>query len=184
MKSLFSTCFLAPVLGLALLNSAVAQEKTAKEAQAQPAPETEAIRFSNGFGGYVFVTADADWREKWNTSPNTVPHFNEAKTVARGQKAFVLIFFSNPKLGAGNHVSLSCDLDVTRPDGTASTHQTGVACFQGEVKGGPDSVYLAAPVIGFTGEDTDPAGTWTVRVSLKDDLRNTVLPLKTSFILE
>jgi hypothetical protein len=29
-----------------------------------------------------------------------------------------------------------------------------------------------------------PAGTWTVRASFKDNLRNTVLPLKTSFILK
>jgi hypothetical protein len=57
-------------------------------------------------------------------------------------------------------------------------------CFQGETKGGPYNTYLAAPVLGFTGDAADPAGVWTVRVSLKDNVRSTVLPLKTSFILE
>jgi hypothetical protein len=97
---------------------------------------------------------------------------------------FVLIFFSNPKLGADGRANLGCDLDFIRPDGTVSVHQNDLVCFQGEVKGGPYNVYLAAPVIGFTGDASDPAGTWTVQVSLRDKVSNTVLPLKTSFTLK
>jgi len=52
------------------------------------------------------------------------------------------------------------------------------------LKGDAYTTYLAAPVIGFTGDADDPAGTWTVRVSLKDNLSKTVLPLKTSFTLK
>lgn len=171
-------------LHLAIAVPAFAQNPTWKDALGRPIPETEARRSLNGFAGSLLVTSDADWREKWNTPASTVPHFREATSAARGQQIFILIFFSNPALGADHRASLSCDLDVMRPDGTVSMHQTGVVCYQDEIKGGPYNTYLAAPVIGFTGDAADPAGTWTVRVSLKDNVRDTVLPLKTSFVLE
>jgi len=45
-------------------------------------------------------------------------------------------------------------------------------------------MYLAAPGIAFTGDPDDADGTWTVRVSLRDNLSKAVLPLKTSFTLK
>ncbi|MYN09923.1 hypothetical protein [Pseudoduganella aquatica] len=171
-------------LGLAIASAAFGQEGYWKDAKGNPAPETEARRSLNGLGGSLLVTSDVDWREKWDTPSNTVPHFNEAKTVAKGKQVFVLTFFANPKLTADGRANLTCDLDVIRPDGTTSIHQTDIVCFQGILKGSPYNMYLSAPVLGFTGEVSDPAGTWTVRVSLKDNLRNSVLRLKTSFILK
>jgi hypothetical protein len=171
-------------LGLAIASAAFGQDGLWKDEHGNPAPETEARRSLNGLGGSLLVTSDANWREKWDTPSNTIPHFSEAKSVARGEQVFVLVFFANPKLTSEGSANLTCDLAVTRPDGTTSIHQTDVVCFQGMLKGSPNNMYLSAPVIGFTGEASDPAGTWTVRVSLKDNFRNTVLPLKTSFILK
>lgn len=76
------------------------------------------------------MTPDADWQEKSNTPADTVPEFKEAKSVSRGQRIFILIFFSNPRLDANGRANLNCALDVMRPDGSVSTHQTGMACFQ------------------------------------------------------
>jgi hypothetical protein len=175
---------LALALGLALSNIAAAQEGGWKDPNGRPIAETEARRSMNGLGGSLVVTPDADWREKWNTPADTVPHFNEAGLVARGQSLFVLIFFANPALDKNGRADLRCDLQLIRPDGSVSTNERDIVCYQGEIKGRPFSTYLAAPVIGFIGDAADPVGTWTVRVSLKDKLRNTVLPLKTSFVLK
>lgn len=171
-------------LGLIVASAAFGQDGLWKDKQGNRVQETESRRSLNGLGGWLLVAPDANWREKWDTPSNTVPSFSEAKTVVRGKQVFVLIFFANPKLTAEGRANLTCDLDATRPDGTTSIHQTDVVCFQGILKGGPNNTYLAAPVIGFSGETSDPAGTWTIRVSLKDNIRNTVLPLKTSFILK
>jgi hypothetical protein len=173
----------ALAVGLALGSSALAQATGWIDGRGQPVPETEARRSINGLGGSLLVTPDANWREKWDTPADTVPHFTEVKSIGRGQQIFVLIFFSNPKISADGRVDLTCDLDIVQPDGSTSTHQDNV-CFRGEVKGGPTTVYLADPVISFTGDATDAAGTWTVRVSLKDNESKTVLPLKTSFTLK
>jgi hypothetical protein len=177
-------CSLALLVGLALGTSALAQEAGWRDAHGQPVPETEARRSVNGLGGFLLVTPDANWREKWDTPANTVPHFNEAKTVERGQQVFVLIFFSNPKKRGDGRADLTCDLDAVRPDGSVSSHQENAVCYQGELRGDAYAMYLATPVIGFTGDPDDPAGTWTVRVSLKDNVSKTVLPLKTSFTLK
>jgi len=57
-------------------------------------------------------------------------------------------------------------------------------CMEGELKGNPAFVRLAAPVLKFVGEPQDPLGEWRVEVSVKDVLRQTSLHLKTSFTLE
>jgi len=176
--------FFAAAIGLALGSSALAQDAAWIDEHGQPVPETEARRSINGLAGFLLITPDANWREKWATPASTVPHFNETKSVVRGQQIFVLIFFSNPKINADGRANLTCDLDVVRPDGSTSVHQDNAVCFQGEAKGPPYSMYLAAPVIGFTGDPDDAAGTWTVHVSLRDNLSETVLPLKTSFTLK
>jgi hypothetical protein len=176
--------FFALVVGLALGTSALAQEAAWIDEHGRPVPETAARRSINGLAGSLLVTPDANWREKWDTPANTVPHFNEAKTVERGRQVFVLIFFSNPKKGVDGRADLTCDLEAVRPDGSVSSHEENAVCYRGELKGDAYAMYLATPVIGFTGDADDPAGTWTVRVSLKDNLSKTVLPLKTSFTLK
>ena len=129
------------------------------------------------------MTSDADWRSKWETSSNTVPRFTEAKTVARGKHVFILIFFANPKLAEERSADVACDIDVIRPDGSSLVHQTDIVCFHGELKGTPSNVYLSAPILDFMGEESDPGGKWLVQVTLKDNNRHVLLPLKASFTL-
>ena len=61
----------------------------------KPALDTDAMKSINGFGGWLVVTPDKDWEKKWNTSPETVPHFTEAKKVSYGEQLTILTFFIN-----------------------------------------------------------------------------------------
>jgi hypothetical protein len=162
---------------------ASAEEPLRKDEHGNPAPNTEFRNATNGFGGWLVVTPDSDWQAKWETSPETVPRFNTAETVKRGGELFILIFFSNPKLSDNQTADVTCDIDVTRADGSSSIHQIDAVCFRGELKT-PSRIYLSAPIIRFIGEPKDPAGKWVVRVTLKDNVRHVSLPLKTSFMLE
>jgi len=172
------------LIALALMSAASAQTAVWKDKDGNPVPETEARRSLNGLAGSVFITSDADWREKWNTPAQTTPQFTEAKSVPKGKQVFILTLFANPKLDAGGKADLACDIDLLKPDGSSAMHQADVMCYQGATPGSPYNMRLSAPVIGFSGDADDPAGVWTVRVALKDKVANTVLPLKTSFILE
>jgi hypothetical protein len=62
--------------------------------------------------------------------------------------------------------------------------QKAVVCLQQRLLGKANSIYLAAPVIAFSGEPDDPKGLWTVKVTLKDNIQNAVLPLKAAFTLK
>ena len=146
-------------------------------------PDTDFRKSKNGFGGWLLVTSDADWRTKWETPSETIPHFTEAKSITKGNQVFVLTFFSNPLLVDGN-ANVSCDIDVIRPNGTSSIHQVGAVCFKGTLAEDAHHLFLSAPIIGFTGDPGDPVGEWLVRVKLRDNLRHIVLPLKTSFLLK
>ena len=172
-------------LALAFASSAFAQDAGWLDDKGKPIPQSDARRSLNGFAGHVLITPDADWRAKWNTPAATVPHFNEKTTpIKLGEQVYVLIFFANPMLGADGKANLTCDLDLTRPDGTVSLHKTDVPCWQGPLPGGPQNLYIATPDISFKHDPGDMAGKWTIAVTLKDNLKKTVLPLKTVFVLD
>lgn len=155
-----------------------------RDGQGRPAPNTENRKAVNGFGGWLLITSDADYRAKWETQPDAVPHFNEAKEVGRGKQVFVLTFFTNPLLNDSGNADVTCDIDLFKPNGTLALHQPETVCFKGKLKGKPNYLYLSAPVIGFVGDPGDPSGEWSVSITLKDNLRHVSLPLKTTFVLQ
>jgi hypothetical protein len=155
-----------------------------KDTNGKPAPNTEFRKSVKGFGGWLLVTPDQDWEEKWNTPSVVTPRFNEADTVKMGGRIFVLIFFANPALGPDGTATVLCDLEVERPNKTYSVQQKDVDCYKGPLSGPAQSVYLSFPVIGFVGEAGDPPGRWIVRVTLKDKHRGVEVPLRTHFVLK
>ena len=153
------------------------------DAQGHAPPDTEFRKSKDGFGGIVIVTSDR-WKKKWETSPTTIPNFRTTDTVRRGETVFVLTFFTNPGLDDHKNAAVTCDIDNDRPDGSSSVHQTDIPCARGRFKGDPNNVYLSPAVVQFVGEPGDPAGKWTVRVVLNDNIRHVRLALKTSFVLK
>lgn len=168
---------------LALPAAAPAQDVW-KDSAGRPVPQTQSRRAIDGFGGWLLVTPDADWHEKW-TRPSVVgPSFREARTVARGTPVYILAFVANLPLDAGGSADVRCDFEVRRPDGQSAMRRAALDCLKGPIGGSPKATYLTAPVLSFVGEPSDPAGRWTVEVSLTENVRGTVLPLRTSFTLE
>ena len=153
-----------------------------RDRQGRAAANTDDRKSVDGFGGWIIVTSDANWKAKWETPSSTTPNFTTAKDIRRGKQIFVLTFFANPQLTTEGKADVVCDIDVIKPDGTPSTHQEGVICFKGPLKE-PRLTYLSAAVIGFVGDPNDPPGEWVVRITLKDNVRHVAVPLKTSFVL-
>jgi ABC-type amino acid transport substrate-binding protein len=149
----------------------------------QPVADTESRRAKDGFGGSLLVVTDADWEAKWNTPTSTVPTFNPARDIGKGQRVFALVFFANALPDSRGAVDVGCDIDILKPDGSSALHQAGLACWQGAVLGAPTNTYLSRPVVEFSGDPPDPVGDWVLRVTLTDKVRHTTLALKTSFHL-
>lgn len=58
-------------------------------------PDTEFRKTKSDFTGILLVTPDTDWEQKWNTPPDTIPHFREAESVNVGEELVLLTFFVN-----------------------------------------------------------------------------------------
>ena len=152
-----------------------------RDRSGKPVAETKSMKSAKGFGGSLFVTTDADWREKWDTPADTTPSFNRADVVPYGKKVFVLIFFSNPMLDAQGNANLRCDLQIDTPAGEVSFVQKDMSCHAGKIGGSLYNTYLSTPVIAFTGDPGDPVGRWEVKVVLRDAVRGVDLHLRTGF---
>ena len=149
----------------------------------KPVPNSDAMKSINGFGGWLVVTPDLDWEAKWNTSPETIPSFSEAKDVSYGEALTILTFYINPKTNATGQLEVFCDIKVTRPDGSSSVNANGVQCAAGKLQGAAHNIRLSSAVIKYVGERSDPPGEWIVEVKLTDKVRGTTIPLKTRFNL-
>jgi hypothetical protein len=167
------------------LSSITWAQETWHDRQGNTIPESDTNRSIDGFAGLLVVTSDEDWREKWNTSPETVPEFTAAKSPIRNNdKLFFLTLLSNPATNSEGMADVSCSLTVTRPDGTVSLSEKEAPCFQASLAGGTHNLYLSGLVAGFLAEPKDLRGQWTVSVTLKDKIRNVSLTLKSSFLVE
>jgi len=172
------------LLFLLWVTPAQSQSAFWRDTDGKPIQETESRKSKNDFGGAVLVTTDADWKEKWDTPPETKPSFNKAGIIPYGKKVFVLTFFSNPAKDDGGNSNVRCDLKITAPTGKVSLSQQDMTCFSGRIAGSSYNLYLSAPVIAFSGDPGDPAGIWVVEVSLRDAIRNVELPLRATFELK
>jgi hypothetical protein len=146
-------------------------------------PDTEFRKIKNDFGGLLLVTPDTDWRQKWNTPPDTIPRFREAKTAKVGEQLVILTFFVNPKTDDQRTVNVVCGIKVTRPNNTVSVNERNIPCMRGPLIGDVNFIRLSPAVIHFIGEKKDPLGIWVVEVDIEDVNRKTTLNLKTHFKL-
>lgn len=142
------------------------------------------MRSKDGFAGSLVITPDEDWQEKWSTPVNVTPSFNTADVVRYGKKLFILTLFANPKLDQAGNADVRCDFELISPAGKVELSKKAMSCYAGKIKGNPHNMYLSAPVIGFSGDPGDAAGTWTAKVVLRDAIRGVELPLRATFELK
>lgn len=150
-----------------------------RDAQGNPVPESDSMKSSQGFGGSVILTPDADWREKWARPEQ--PHFTTTGEVQLGGSIMALVFFTNPARDEKGNIRILCDYLLLRPDGSVSQELTDATCAAGPLQGSPRNVRLVDQLVGFTGESTDPEGNWVLKVRLRDTIRGASVDLRTSF---
>jgi hypothetical protein len=107
-------------------------------------PDTEFRKTKNDFAAMLLVTPDTDWDRKWNTPPDTIPRFREAKTVKIGQELVILTFFVNPKTDQNRTAHVRCSIRVARPNKTLAVNERDLSCLEGELKGDPNNIRLGS----------------------------------------
>lgn len=170
-----------PAICLLLLSQSAIAQSGWRDMQGNALPETDTIKSKNDFSVSLIVTPDKDWREKWNTPPETIPHFSESREASDGGELYILTFLSNPATNAVGETDVSCDMSVARPDGSKSVDEKDIPCFKVKLTSDPHNVYLSSASLKYVAEPADPRGTWNVDVVMKDRVRGVQIPLHTSF---
>jgi len=178
---LFLLCI--PQVSLCQPQASTVEERGWVTRDGKPVPSSDSIKTIKGFGGWLIVTQDNDWESKWNTPPETVPHYSEASIVKYGEQLTILTFYINPKIDHIGSVHLVCNIKITRPDGSQSVSAEDIDCAKGKLNGNPRNVRMTSAILKYIGEKGDPPGKWIVEVDLKDNLRNVKLSLKADFNL-
>ena len=153
-----------------------------RDAQGNTLPNEPQRAQVDGFGAMLLVTPDADWKEKWDTPPETRPSYTSTDTVAVGETVTVLTFFSGNGADEMGKSNIHCDVRVTRPDGSVSSDVKDAECARGPAVGA-NYIQLLGPVIQVVAEPSDPRGVWRIEITLRDMVRNLTVPLATQVTL-
>lgn len=140
--------------------------------------QTSAQASSGGFMVVASIVTDADWREKWNTPPETAPKFHGPGKMKPGEKAWLLTFFSGARLKDGV-AKLKCDVTITDPDGEVQRHPAQL-CFEGRTPGAEGSLFLTGLEIGFEVSPKDLDGITTFEIGVTDMQRGLRVPVEVS----
>ena len=176
-----ATVLLLSTLAWAIASSA---EMGWRDKEGRPVPNSPDQKVVNGFGGWVIVTPDEDWEEKWNTPTENTPAFATADEVVLGKSVTILVFFASPKVDTKRNIKVSCDLVVTRPNGSKSIDEKHMDCASGPLRGAAENLRLTNLVVKFVGEPNDPPGKWVVDVTVRDEVAKVSVPLQTYFTLK
>jgi hypothetical protein len=159
-------------------------ESVWKDGNGKPMADEPSRKSVSGFGGWLVVTPDTDWEAKWKTPRDVTPAFTTSDEVHVGETLTILIFYVGPRDSAGGTIDIRCDLKVTRPDGSASVDEKGLACGTGSLQGPASDLRLSELIVQYVGEPGDPLGLWTVEVTLRDANAEKSVSLRTGFTLK
>lgn len=101
-------------------------------APAFAAPALRSVDKASAQGGFIAlasVVTDKDWLKIWR-QPTPGVGFHTTDTLHAGQKATILVMFSNARARNGQ-VALTCEIRIHSTDGTPDQHQPATPCFQG-----------------------------------------------------
>lgn len=148
-----------------------------------PLPNTEDKKTIDGFSGWLLITSDQDWKDKFDREESGLPQLTTVNEIGLGEQITILTLYKNPQTDASNRINLKCDVKITRPDGSFSYDETNLECGSEELIGPAENIRRTYLVIDFIAELGDPYGFWTIEVVLSDENAKITIPLKKNFEL-
>lgn len=146
-------------------------------------PDTAYRKSADGFGGWLVVTPDPDWKDEWDAPPRDVPGLETARYVDYGDRLTILACYTNPATDADGRIHVRCDVRVTRPDGTVASRAADRRCASPAGEGDLQALRLSWLVVEYVGERSDATGQWLVEVTIIDAVRGVSIPLRADFVL-
>ena len=175
--------FLAPASGhLAEAQDEAATSRPASRPTTGPAAVGKPDTQKDGpFGGMLAFTTDKQFFADWD-KPET-PHLSPAKTVRRGVPVYTVLLFGGAEAGPGGNGDVTFDYRLVTPDGKEYGAEKAVVALQGPPQP-PKFLMLSgeSPVVSI--DPDDPAGTYTMTVTIRDHVAKRQVTLRQAFVVE
>ena len=146
------------------------------------ATNTDNVRSSGNFGAQLWLTADGDFFQNWR-KPQT-PEIDPVRIALRGQPIYTIIIFygeATTPAGLGN---VTYDITALRPDGSIYNRRDALIGFQNLAPTDNRELQLGRNYLNVNIGPDDPAGLYTVNVTIHDNVSQVSLPLKQTFVVE
>lgn len=144
----------------------------------KPVADTDNVKSQDGFGAQLFLTESAQFFDDWNKPE--APALPLVRLARRDVPIYTVILFVGPATDTNKRAKVGCHVVVRKPDGTVYGEGDLVG-WNGPRVGPHNSLQLAQERMGIRIEPNDPAGIYTVEATVRDEVGNVELPLKTSF---
>ena len=143
---------------------------------------TDNIRASGNFGAQLWLTENADFFQNWR-KPDA-PTINPVQIAQRGQAIYTVVIFYGEASTPSGQGNVSYDVSVLRPDGTSYDKRDAMIGFQNLAPADNRELQLGRNYLNITIGADDPAGLYTVNVTVHDNVSKVDLPLKQTFVVQ
>jgi hypothetical protein len=145
----------------------------------KPLADTDSQKARDGFGAMLLLIDDKKFFEDWK-KPEP-PRFKTLTNATRMVPVYTVVIFAGAGRNAEGEAQVSCDVTIRKPDGEVYGEQRGLVAAQGRQVLSPTMLQLARDRLVIRIEPHDPAGIYTVEVTVRDHVRKVDLRLKERF---
>ncbi len=135
---------------------------------------------TNGFGVQFALIEDKKFFDNWNTP--AIPHFTNTFVASRGVPIYTMVVFAGAGLRSDGTADVTYDVIVRKPDGSIYGQDKDLIGVKERID--PDGLYLVRDYFAVRIEPNDPAGEYTVEISVRDNVKKSELHLKRKFTVE
>lgn len=146
----------------------------------KPAPAAPNRAEKDGFGVELFLITDARFFDDWK-KPET-PVIEPAGKVMRDVPVYAVLLFADPGIDktTGNP-DVVYEFILRDPSGKIVEDNKDLVCWQGEFPTIPHNLQLAQSHAAILLENGDPLGKYTVKLVVKDRVKNVELTVSSTF---
>ena len=143
---------------------------------------TDNIRSVGTFGAQLWLVSNGDFFENWRKPE--APTIDPVQIAQRGQSIYTVVIFYGETATPAGLGNVSYDISVLRPDGTIYNRRDALVGFQNLVPTDSRELQLGRNYLNISIGPDDPAGSYTVNVTVHDNVSKVDLPLKQTFVVE
>ena len=142
---------------------------------------TDNIKSKGDFGAQLWLVQGLQFFQDWR-KPQT-PAIDPVAIAPRGQQIYTAIILYGIAHDTADLSNVSYDVVVRRPDGSVYSEHKNMVGWEDLAPASSHELELGHDYVGIDISPTDPAGLYSVEVTVFDHVSGVTLPLKQTFVV-